>query len=153
MTCFYESITEYFECFQYFNLEINDLKNKNLFQKARVPFCSWKDLDWKCTISILRQIDWGAWNGPITKHRGWSVSTLSFLKILFQFKSLINRESRFIVPTTQVSILPFFKGVGVLFEKAFSLWVSVRIRNYWHSFLMSWVLHLNREIIQCKKNP
>ena len=36
----YVTITGNFECFQYFNTENKNPKNKNLFRKAGVPFCS-----------------------------------------------------------------------------------------------------------------
>ena len=39
---------------------------------------------------MLRQIEWGVQNGPITKNRVLPVTTF-FLKILFQFKNLIQR--------------------------------------------------------------
>ena len=38
--CFYVTITENFEQFQYFNFEINFLKNANPFLKTGVPFFS-----------------------------------------------------------------------------------------------------------------
>ena len=40
--CFYATITENFERFEYFNFEINFLKKKNLFQGTGVPFFSLK---------------------------------------------------------------------------------------------------------------
>ena len=39
---FYVTISENFEGFKYFNLEINFLKNENLFQKAGASFSKWK---------------------------------------------------------------------------------------------------------------
>ena len=38
--CFYVTISENFEHFQYFNFETGFLKNENFFQKTRVPFFS-----------------------------------------------------------------------------------------------------------------
>ena len=38
--CFYVIISGNFECFQYFNFEIDFLENENLFQKTGVPFFS-----------------------------------------------------------------------------------------------------------------
>ena len=39
-TCFYVKINGNFERFQYFNFEINFLRNVNPFQKTGVPFFS-----------------------------------------------------------------------------------------------------------------
>ena len=39
-TCFYVTISENFEHFQYFNFETDFLENENLFQKTGVPFFS-----------------------------------------------------------------------------------------------------------------
>ena len=38
---------------------------------------------------MLRQIEWRVQNGPITKNGVLPVTALYFLKILFQFKSLL----------------------------------------------------------------
>ena len=38
--CFYVTINENFERFQYFNFETDFLENENLFQKTGVPFFS-----------------------------------------------------------------------------------------------------------------
>ena len=40
LTCFYLTISEIFEVFQYFNLEIDFLKNENFFQKTGPTFFS-----------------------------------------------------------------------------------------------------------------
>ena len=40
---------------------------------------------------MLRQIEWRVQNGPITKNGVLPVTALYFLKILFQFKSLLQR--------------------------------------------------------------
>ena len=42
-----------------------------------------------CQNPMLRQVEWGVSNGPITKSRVLPVTTLYFLKTLFQFKSLL----------------------------------------------------------------
>ena len=39
--CFYVTICESFELFQYFNFETNFLENENLFPKTGVPLFSW----------------------------------------------------------------------------------------------------------------
>ena len=97
------TISGTFERFQYFHFETNFLKNRNLFQKTVVPFSSWKYLDWKCNISIqiclsskkpmLRQIEWGVQNGPITKNGVLPVTSLFFGKFCFSlgtwYKELI----------------------------------------------------------------
>ena len=38
LACFHVTLAANFECYQYFNFEINFLKNENLFQKSGVPF-------------------------------------------------------------------------------------------------------------------
>ena len=38
---------------------------------------------------MLRQIEWGLQNGPITKNTVLPVATLFFLKILFHYKYLL----------------------------------------------------------------
>ena len=38
LACFYVTISGHFKHFQYFNFETDFLENKNLFQKAGVPF-------------------------------------------------------------------------------------------------------------------
>ena len=47
-----------------------------------------------------------------------------FLKVLFYFKNLMNNW--FNVPSAQTPILLLFLSAGVLFDGAFSLWVSLR---------------------------
>ena len=51
-TCFYQTSTVNFECFQYFNFEKKILKNENIFQKTGVPFFNWKYQDLNRNISI-----------------------------------------------------------------------------------------------------
>ena len=38
---------------------------------------------------MLRQIEWQLQNGPITENGVLTVTTLFFLKVLFQFKKLL----------------------------------------------------------------
>ena len=45
----------------------------------------------KCQNLILRQMEWGAQNGPITKN-GFASNYFTFLKILFQYKNLLHKE-------------------------------------------------------------
>ena len=79
---------------------------------------------------MLRQTEWWVQNGPIEKNRVLPVTTLIFLKILFQFKSLI--KSWFDAPNapraTQLSIFVLFVSTGVLFDSDFSLLVFLSER-------------------------
>ena len=89
--CFYVTITEIFEHFQYFNLE----KNEKLFQKTEVLLFSWNYWDWKCNISMQ--------NCSVRSHvktnrmgsTKWTYQTLQvttslffFFLILFRYKDL-----------------------------------------------------------------
>ena len=62
LACFYETITGNFERFQYFNFEINFLKN-TLFKKLEYHFLveSTKidNITFPYKIALLRQIKWG----------------------------------------------------------------------------------------------
>ena len=40
---------------------------------------------------MLRQVEWRVQNGPVTKNEFLPVTTLLFLKILFQFKNFLKR--------------------------------------------------------------
>ena len=68
--CFYVAITGNFGCFQYYNFEINFLKNENLFQKIGVQFLVkgpkienvYFHKKLPCQKSKLRQIEWGVKN-------------------------------------------------------------------------------------------
>ena len=71
---------------------------------------------------MLRQIDWWGQNGPITKKRILSVITLFVWIFIFSLKPLIKNWSD--VPTTQMSVFLLFVSAAVLFDGAFSLWVS-----------------------------
>ena len=71
---------------------------------------------------MLRQIDWWGQNGPITKKRILSVTTLLVWNFFFSLKPLI--KNWFNVPTTQMSIFLLFVRTAVLFDGALSLRVS-----------------------------
>ena len=72
---------------------------------------------------MLRQTEWWVQNVPITKNGILPVTNLFFWKFCFGLRPRIN--SWFDVPTTQMSIFILFVSAGVLFDGAFSLWVSL----------------------------
>ena len=76
---------------------------------------------------MLRQIEKWVQNADITKNRVLPVTTLFFSKFCFSLRTLI--KSWFDVPMTQMSILILFVSDGVLFDGAFSLWVSLNNQN------------------------
>ena len=100
---FFMWVTRNIERFQYFNFETNFLKNEKLFQNTGVQFFSWKYKDRKSNISnisksdrqqncpvrshVLRQIEWGVQNGPITKNRVLPVTALFFWKFCFNLRT------------------------------------------------------------------
>ena len=69
---------------------------------------------------MLRQIEWWMQNGPIIKNEILPVTILFFERnFIFLIKSLFD------VSTTQMPIFLLFVNAGVLFDSAFSLWVSI----------------------------
>ena len=81
------TITEDFESFQFLNFESSLLKKQELFLKTwstvsqfRVLFMKEQHFHTKppCQKSMLRQIEWGVQNRPITKN-GLSPLTTSFI--------------------------------------------------------------------------
>ena len=72
------TFNENFERFHYSNFEAGFLKNKKLFCKTGVPHFHTKLHFQK---PMLRQIEWTAQNGPITKSGVLPLTTLFFLKI------------------------------------------------------------------------
>ena len=73
---------------------------------------------------MLRQIEWQVQNGPITKNGVFASNYLIFSKILFQFKSLLQRvDLMHQRPNCPHSY--FFVSAGVLFDGAFSLRLSI----------------------------
>ena len=89
------TISGNFQRFQCFNVEADFLENENIFQKAGVPFFSWKH--WLRTHHfhtklqyqkpILRQREWWVQNGPITKIGVSPVTTLFFWKFCFRLRT------------------------------------------------------------------
>ena len=73
---------------------------------------------------ILRQIEWWLLNGSIKKNGVLPVTTFYFENFVLVWKPLI--KSWFDVPTTQMPIFVLLVSAGVLFDGAFSLWVSLR---------------------------
>ena len=77
-----------------------------------------------CQKPMLRQIEWRVQNGPITKKGVLPATTLFFWKFCFSLKTWYKE---LIWCTNQMSIFKFFKGAGILFESAFSLWISLNM--------------------------
>ena len=71
---------------------------------------------------MLRQIEWWVQNWPITKNGILPVTALFFRKFCFSLRTFY--KSWFDIPTTQMSIFVLFLSAGVLFDCAFSPWVS-----------------------------
>ena len=93
---------------------------------------------------MLRQIGWWIRKGPIRKNRVLLVTTLFFLKILFQFKNLLERVDLMYQQPTQISIFLLFVSAGVLFDGAF---FHVSILNH-----MGFVLPCSEVIYELSTN-
>ena len=136
--CFNVTISGNFEHFQCFNFETNFLKNaKTLFKKLDYGFLV-EILRLKthhfhtklsCQKPMLRQIEWGVQNRLLTKNGVLPVTTLFFRKFCLNLRTSYE-ELIWCTNTTQMAIFMLFESVGVLFEGAFSLWVSLS----WLSF-------------------
>ena len=73
---------------------------------------------------MLRQIEWSVQNGSFTKNRVLPVTTLFFWKFCFSLRTSYFK-SWFDAQTTQIPTFVLFLTAGVLFDGAFSLWVSL----------------------------
>ena len=122
------TITGNFEQFQYFNFEINFLKNANFLKNfLRNKFS--KKLEYRFFVESTK-IDNITFpykialteanvktnrmgSTELTYHKEWSFANNHFLFsiILFQFRNLVYRVD---VPTTQMSIFIVFESIGVL---------------------------------------
>ena len=71
---------------------------------------------------MLRQIELWVPNGPITETGVLLVTTLCFWKFCFSLRTV---KSWFDVPATHMCIFVLFVRAGVIFDDAFSLWVSL----------------------------
>ena len=76
---------------------------------------------------MLGQIEWSVQNAPITKIVVLPVTTLFFEDFVTVQESLI--KIWFDLLKTQMPILVLFVSAGVLFDCAFSLWVSLVCNN------------------------
>ena len=127
-------INENFERFQYFKFETDFLENENLFSKTGVRFFSWKHLDWKRIISIknchirsqcetnrMMNTKWA-----YHKERSFASNYFIFLKICFNLKTNY-KELIWCTNNPNVHSRTFCKRTGVLFDGAFTLWVSLSI--------------------------
>ena len=77
---------------------------------------------------MLRQIEWWFQNWPVTKSGVLPVPTLFLIKNFdgkFCFSLRTLTKSWFDVPTIQMPIFLLFVSAGVLFDSAFSMWVSL----------------------------
>ena len=73
---------------------------------------------------MLRQTEWGAQNGPITKIAVLLSNYFIFWKFCFSIRTC---HSWFEVPTTQMTLFILFVITWVWFEGAFSLWASLKL--------------------------
>ena len=122
------TITGNFERFQYFNFEINFLKNanflknflKNKFSKKLEYrfFVESTKIDnitfpYKIALTEANVKTNRMGSTELTYHKEWSFANNHFLFsiILFQFRNLVYRVD---VPTTQMSIFIVFESIGVL---------------------------------------
>ena len=125
--CFYVSVIGNFERFEYFNFETNFLISEKTFlvesTKIENPAFSTK---LPCQKPMFRQRELGVQNGPISNNWACPVTTFFFWKLCFSLRT--SELSWFDVPTTQMPIFTLFESVGVLFEGAFFLGVSVNFR-------------------------
>ena len=63
---------------------------------------------------------------PITKKVVLSVTIFFFWKFCFSLRT--SQKSRFDLPITEVSVFVHFVSAGVLFDVAFSLWLSLNVK-------------------------
>ena len=72
-----------------------------------------------CQKLMLKQIEWGAQNGPITKNEDLPRTTYFFKNLVLVQEPLIN--SRFNVPISKMRIFIRFVSALVLFDRVFFL--------------------------------
>ena len=70
---------------------------------------------------MLRQIEWGVQNGPITKNGVLPVKALFFWNFYFGLSISYIIKNWFDVPSTQMSIFILFTSAGVSIKGGFSL--------------------------------
>ena len=87
---FYVTISGNFERFQYFNFEIDFLENKNIFQSIKTENASFpsKTAIPEANVNANRMVSikW-----ICHKEQSFASNYFIFLKILFQFKNLLQR--------------------------------------------------------------
>ena len=76
---------------------------------------------------MLRQIEWWLQNGPITKNGVLPVTTSFFKKLCFSLRT--SYKELIWCTNDPVPIFILFVSTGVLFDGAFSLWVSLKKVN------------------------
>ena len=74
---------------------------------------------------MIRQIEWWLQNGPVTKTGVLPVTTSIFENFVSVYEPLI--KSWFVVSKIQMAMFVLFASTGVLFDGAFSLWVSLNL--------------------------
>ena len=95
--CFYVTISEHFEHFQYFNFETDFLENENFFKKLEFHFLFERNKTEKASFPYKTAISEASvkTNRKVAKkwayhrERSFSSNCFIFLKVLFQFKSLL----------------------------------------------------------------
>ena len=109
----------------------NFLKNKTLFKNLERLFMvesakiekitfQYKTALWIADVKANRL---GSTNWSISKNRTLPVTALFFRNFVSVYEPLV--KSWFDVSTTQMTILIVFVSAGVLFERIYSLWVSL----------------------------
>ena len=109
-------------------LEYRFLVESTGMEKASFPY--------KTAISeaMLRQVEWWVQNGPITKNGVLPVTTLFFWKFLFHSRNSY-KELIWCTNDPNAHISTFCKR-WVLFDDAFSLWVSLSLSLHPARFLV-----------------
>ena len=94
LPCFYVTISKNFEHFQYFNFETDFLENENVFQKSWSTAFQLKVLRLKThhlhtKLSYVKTNRMGSTTCNYHEEEIFASNCFIFLKILFQFKSLL----------------------------------------------------------------
>ena len=113
-----------FERFQYFKFETNFLQNGNRLHKIGLPFSKIEKASflYKATIleSNVTTNNMAGSKWTYQKERSFASNYFIFLKILFQFKNLLERVD-FMYQRPVCPYSYFLVSAGVLFNVAFSL--------------------------------
>ena len=115
------------------------LKTKTFFKKLKYRFLVESTKIENATFpnkivlseTNVRQIEWRVQNGPAAKDGVSPVTTSFFWNFCFSLRTSY-KELTWCMPN-QMSIFILFVSAWVLFEGAFSLWVSLRFK-YYHKY-------------------